>query len=160
MRRAPDRLFVGDLWLALVGVDAELAQQPVDDDLEVELAHAFDDRLAGLVVGMDLESRVLLRQSLQGYPQLVLVSLGLGLDRDRDDRLGEDDRLQQIGWFSSVSVSPVVVTFRPTAAAMSPVKTSSTSSRRIACMRRMRPIRSFLPVDAFSTDEPARSRPE
>ena len=50
----------------------------------------------------------------------------------------------RIGWLSSESVSPVVVYFRPTAAAMSPVKTSSTSSRRIACMRRMRPMRSLL----------------
>src|SRR2546430_14556485 len=87
MRRAPDRLFVGDLWLALVGVDAELAQQAVDDDLEMELPHNLDDRLAGLVVGTDLERRVLLRQSLQGNPPPVLVSLGLGLHRDRDDPL-------------------------------------------------------------------------
>jgi len=57
-------------------------------------------------------------------------------------------------------VSPVVVTFKPTAAAISPVNTSSTSSRRMACMRRMRPMRSRLPVDAFITDDPAFSRPE
>src|SRR6266571_2606706 len=62
---ALDRLFVGDLGLALVGVDAELAQQAVDDDLEVQLAHALDDRLARLVVRVDLERGVLLRQPLQ-----------------------------------------------------------------------------------------------
>src|SRR5215210_3877839 len=37
---AAERLPVGDLRPADVGVDRELAQQPVDDDLEVELAHA------------------------------------------------------------------------------------------------------------------------
>src|SRR5215210_1906213 len=37
---AAERLPVGDLRPAHVGVDRELAQQPVDDDLEVELAHA------------------------------------------------------------------------------------------------------------------------
>src|SRR6185369_1163010 len=35
-----DRLFVGDLRLADVGADVELAHQPVDDDFEMQLAHA------------------------------------------------------------------------------------------------------------------------
>src|SRR6185437_3424314 len=47
VRGTADRLLVGDLRLALVGVDAELAEKAVDDDLQVELAHALDDRLAG-----------------------------------------------------------------------------------------------------------------
>src|SRR5215210_1039420 len=38
--RAPERLAIGDLRPADVGVDRELAHQAVDDDLEVELAHA------------------------------------------------------------------------------------------------------------------------
>ena len=48
-----------------------------------------DDRLAGLVVGADLEGRVLLGQRAERLAQLVLVGLGLRLDRDRDHRLGE-----------------------------------------------------------------------
>ena len=55
-----DRLAVGDLRPADVGVDLELAQHAVDDHLEVELAHAVDQGLAGLLVGLDLEGRVLL----------------------------------------------------------------------------------------------------
>src|SRR6202040_2664852 len=43
--RLADRLAVGHLGLAHVGVDAELAQHAVDEHLEVELAHAADDRL-------------------------------------------------------------------------------------------------------------------
>jgi len=40
-----DRLAVRDLGLAHVGLDLELALEAVDDDLEVQLAHAGDDGL-------------------------------------------------------------------------------------------------------------------
>ena len=46
-----DRLAVGHLRRADVGVHAVFAPQPVDDDLEVQLAHAGQDGLAGLLVG-------------------------------------------------------------------------------------------------------------
>src|SRR4051794_14150974 len=93
--RTPDRLAVGDLWLADVRGDAEFADHPVDEDVEVELTHPGDQRLAGLRVGVDPERRVLLGQALQGDPELVLVGLRLGLDLDLDDGLGERDRLEQ-----------------------------------------------------------------
>src|SRR5581483_7397752 len=67
-----DRLLVGDLGLALVRVHFELTHEAVDDDLEVQFAHAGDDRLPGLVVGVDLERRVLLREPLQADAELVL----------------------------------------------------------------------------------------
>ena len=89
-----DGLPVGHLGLADVGVDLELAQHPVDEHLEVQLAHAADDRLAGLLVGVHLEGGVLLGEGLEGLGQLVLVVLGLGLDRHVDDRLGEVERLE------------------------------------------------------------------
>src|SRR5262249_50894850 len=79
-----DRLAVGDLRLADVGVDLELAQQAVDDDLEVQLAHAGDDRLAGLLVRAHAEGRILGRELRERGPELLLVSLGLRLDRDVD----------------------------------------------------------------------------
>ena len=92
------RLAVGDLGLAHVRLDLELAQQAVDDDLEVQLAHAGDDGLAGLLVGGHAERRVLLGQLLQRDAHLVLLGLRLRLDGDVDDRLGElhgleDDRM-------------------------------------------------------------------
>ena len=43
----PDGLAVGHHGLAHVGLDLELAHHAVDDDLEVQLAHAGDDRLVG-----------------------------------------------------------------------------------------------------------------
>jgi hypothetical protein len=60
MRGLLDRFLVSNLWLALVGVDLELAHQAVDDDFQVQLAHAGDDGLPCLLIGMDLERRVLL----------------------------------------------------------------------------------------------------
>ena len=38
--RRGERFLVGDLRLADAGFDAELALEAVDDDLEVQLAHA------------------------------------------------------------------------------------------------------------------------
>ena len=64
------------------------------------------------------------------------------------------------GASGSHSVSPVEVCFRPTPATMSPAKISSRSSRWLACISRIRPTRSWRPVLAFMTLEPAFSVPE
>ena len=92
---AADRLAVGDLGPADVGRDLELADHPVDDHVEVQLAHAGDERLAALRVGLDPEGRVLLGEALEGDAHLVLVGLRPRLDLDLDDRLGERDVLEQ-----------------------------------------------------------------
>ena len=55
----------------------------------MQLAHAGDDRLAGLLVGADAERRVLVGERLERLAELVLVGLRLGLDGDVDHRLGE-----------------------------------------------------------------------
>ena len=60
-----------------------------------KLAHAGDDRLAGLFVGEDAEGRIFLCQALQRVGHLLLVELGLRLNGHRDDRIGEGRRLQQ-----------------------------------------------------------------
>ena len=49
--RRGERFLVGDLRLADARLDAELALEAVDDDFEVQLAHAGDHDLAGLLVG-------------------------------------------------------------------------------------------------------------
>ena len=113
-------LAIGDLRLADVGGDLELADHPVDEHVEVELAHARDERLAGLRVGLDPEGRILLREALERDTQLVLVGLRLRLDLDLDHRLREGHRLEDDGCSGSASVSPVKVSLSPTAAAMSP----------------------------------------
>src|SRR5436190_3377538 len=89
-----DRLAIGDLRATDVRVDVELALEAVDDDLEVQLAHAGDQRLAGLLVAADAERRILLGEPLQPGAQLVLVGLGLRLDGDRDHGIRERHRLE------------------------------------------------------------------
>ena len=140
-----DRLAVRDLRLADVGLDAELALHAVDDDLEVQLAHAGDDRLARFLVGVHAERRVFLRQALQRHAHLFLVGLGLRLDRDARSpapgtHLFEDDRPCS----RRTACRRWSTSFRPTAAAMSPARTSLISSRLLACICSRRPMRSLL----------------
>ncbi len=92
-----DGLPVGHLRLAHVGVHLELPEHAVHQHLEVQFAHAADDGLAGLLIGVHLEGGVLLGERLKGPGQLVLVVFGLGLDGHMDDRLGEVERLQHDG---------------------------------------------------------------
>ena len=79
--RLGQRLAVDDLGTADVGVDAVLSSQPVDDDVEVELAHAANDRLPGLCVLVDVEGGILVGQLLE--PEVQLLALGLRLRLDR-----------------------------------------------------------------------------
>ena len=90
-------LAISNLGLTNVSLNLELTQQTVDDDLEVQLAHASDDGLAGLVVGGHLERGVLLGELLQGDGHLVLLGLGLRLDGDVDNRVGELHGLEDDG---------------------------------------------------------------
>src|SRR2546425_7322644 len=94
LRGLTNGLAVRDLGLADVGLDPEFAQEAVDDDLQVKLAHAVDQRLARLLVAGHPERRVFQREPRQGYAELLLVGPRLGLDRHRDHRLGEGHRLQ------------------------------------------------------------------
>ena len=108
-----DGLAVGHLRLADVGLDLELAAHPVDQDVEVELAHAADDGLAGLRVEPDPEGRVLLGELPDSDGQLPWSPLVFGSMANVDDRLREGHRLEDHRCAMSHSVSPVVVSFRP-----------------------------------------------
>jgi hypothetical protein len=89
-----DGFAVGHHGLAHVGFHLELAHHAVDDDLQVQLAHAGDDGLAGLGVGLHLEGGIFLGQAAEGDAHLLLVDLGLGLDGHLDDGIGEVHGLQ------------------------------------------------------------------
>jgi len=74
----PDRLAVGHLRRADIGFDAELALHPVDEDLEVELAHSRDDRLSRFLVRTDAERRIFLRRRLSAMPIFSWSALVFG----------------------------------------------------------------------------------
>src|SRR5690606_21381795 len=85
--RLANGLAVGDLRLADVRLDLELALHAVDDDLEVQLAHARDDGLPRLLVGAHAERRIFPRELRKRDAHLLLVGLRLRLYGDGDDRL-------------------------------------------------------------------------
>src|SRR5215208_4867412 len=89
-----DGLAVSDLRTADVRVNPELAQEPVDDDLQVQLAHAGDDGLPGLLVAANGERRVLFGEPLERHGELLLVGFRLGLDGLPDNGLGEAHLLE------------------------------------------------------------------
>ena len=89
-----DGLAIGHLRRADIGLDLELALHAVDDDLEMELAHPLDDGLAAFMIDRNPERGILGRESRQGLAHFFLVALGLGLDRDLDDRIGKFHALQ------------------------------------------------------------------
>src|SRR5215211_572421 len=62
-----DGLAVGDLRTPDVRVHPELAQQPIDDDLQVQLTHAGDDGLSRLLVAAHGEGRILLGETLERH---------------------------------------------------------------------------------------------
>jgi hypothetical protein len=127
----------------------------------VELAHAGDDRLAGLLVEVDLERRVLLGELLDRRAELLLVTLGLGLDGHLDDRLGEGHRLEHD---RLVDVTQGVTGGRVLQADggvdVAGQSAESTGFSLLACIWKSLPMRSFLTLVAFSTWVPAEICPE
>ena len=91
---APDGLAVSDLGRADVGFHAEFALHAVDDDLQVQLAHARDDGLAGFLVRAHAERRVLLRQAVEGDAHFLLVALGLRFHGNVDHRFRKHHAFQ------------------------------------------------------------------
>ena len=91
---AADGLLVSNLRRTYVSLYLELAQQTVNDDLQMKLAHTSDNGLAGLFIGVGLEGRVLFCQLSQRNTHLLLTSLGLRLDRNTDNRVRELHRLE------------------------------------------------------------------
>ena len=81
-----DGLAIRHLRLADVGLDFVLAHHAVDDDFEMQLAHAADDGLSAVGIGVNLEGGIFLGQLGKRHAHLFLIGLGLRLDRNRDHR--------------------------------------------------------------------------
>jgi hypothetical protein len=91
-------LFIGDARLAHFDADVEFPDEPGGNDFQVELAHAGDDRLAGLFVKGHLEGGVFFGQFLEGFAEFILVSPGPGLDGNGDNGFGEADGFEENGF--------------------------------------------------------------
>src|SRR5690606_34584686 len=89
-----EALAIRHLRCTNVGLNLELAPHAIDEDVEVKLAHALDDRLARFMVGRDAERRILGSQARQGNAHLLLVGFGLRLHRQLDDRIRKLHTLQ------------------------------------------------------------------
>ncbi|GJD04898.1 hypothetical protein ColKHC_13723 [Colletotrichum higginsianum] len=87
---AGDGLAVGDAGLARLAVDLVLAAQALDVDLEVQLAHARNDGLLGLLVNVQAEGRVLALEAVHGLGEVVGVAAALGLDGQRHDGVRDE----------------------------------------------------------------------
>ena len=74
-----------------VDLGAEARLQAVHDHLDVNLREARHDLLGGLGVAVQIDRGVLLLEAAQGGEHLVLVTLALGLDRERHHRRRQFD---------------------------------------------------------------------
>jgi hypothetical protein len=91
---ALDRLAVGHLRRVEDHLHLVAALQLADDDLDVQLAGAGEQVLAGLRVAAGAQGGVLLEQAVQGVADLVLVALRLRLDGEGDRRRRDRDPRQ------------------------------------------------------------------
>ena len=88
---------IGDLRTADIGLHVIFAQHAVNDDFQVQFAHAGDQCLAGIRLGGNAERGIFLRQALHSDAELVLVRLGFRLDSDGNNRRGKLDGFQNDG---------------------------------------------------------------
>ena len=88
-RATADRLLVGHARRLERDLDAEAIAKPVDDHFDVHLGEPGHDLLAGLLVAMQVDRRVLLLQATQRGEHLLLVAPALRLDRERHHRRGQ-----------------------------------------------------------------------
>lgn len=89
----PQRLPVGDARLVQLDIDVELALQLVDDDGQLQLAHAVDEQLVQLAVHAAADRGVLLVDAVERLGHLVFLALDLRRDGLGQDRLGIVDAL-------------------------------------------------------------------
>ena len=81
--------FIGNLGRTHICLHLKLTQQTIHNDLQMQLAHAGDNGLACLRIGVGTESRILLRKLCKSLAHFALSSLCLGLDSQLDNGLGE-----------------------------------------------------------------------
>ena len=88
---------VGHLGLAHIGGHIEFPFHAVDDDFQVQLAHAGNDGLARFLVGADSEGRVFGREARQCQAHFFLVGLAPGFHGLGDHGFGKGDFFEHDG---------------------------------------------------------------
>ena len=91
---AGDRLPVAHSGRADPDPDLAVPHELVLDDLQVQLAHSLDDRLAGLLVVGEPKRGILAVDDRERLAELLLVVVREGLDRQGDHRLREGHALE------------------------------------------------------------------
>ena len=77
-------LAISHLRLADVGLNLVLAHHAVDDDFQMQLAHAADDGLSAVGIGVNFKRGIFLRQAPQRHAHFFLIGFRLGLNRNRN----------------------------------------------------------------------------
>ena len=115
----------------------------------------------GLRIAMHLEREVLFDQLLQRRRRLLLVGLGLGTNRERDNPCGRvSGGIMSTGAFSSHSVSPVVVSLSLATATISPASALASGDCFLPSRRSSWPKRSFDSRVELSTAASVCARPD
>ena len=90
--RRGDRLAVGDPRRPRRHLEAIGLAQPLEQDAQVQLAEAVDDRLVGAGDVLELQAGILVDELGQDLPHALLVAVALGLDRQAVHGLGKRHR--------------------------------------------------------------------
>ena len=86
-----DGFAVGHLRLTDGCIDLELTKHAIDKHLKMQFAHSGNHRLRGVFVGTNLEGGVFFREREQRLGHFVLIGLGLRLNCNVNNGLGEDE---------------------------------------------------------------------
>ncbi len=87
---------VGDARLADETFHAVFPADAFDVNIEVQLAHAGDDRLVGFRVAGDLEGGVFPAEAFEGFAEFVGPVPLQGFDGQTDDRLRHEDAFEGV----------------------------------------------------------------
>ena len=66
-----------------------LSEQTVENDFQMEFAHAGNNSLSGFFIAAHIECRIFFGQTAETFIQFVAVSGGFGFNRDGNNRFRE-----------------------------------------------------------------------
>lgn len=92
-----DGFTVSNLRFAYGAVYVKFTSHTIDDDVEVEFAHAGDDGLVGFRISVYFEGRIFFCQSLKSIAHLFLVSFGLWFNSNGNNRIWNSIFSRMIG---------------------------------------------------------------